>query len=68
MDHITLTGLDPHQLAELETRIKHQLEQRSARTGAFALTARTDTGGWYQLAMQHAAEIVALEFRLARGE
>lgn len=68
MDHITLTGLDPHQLAELETRINHELEQASARTGAYTLSVGTDTGGWYQLAMRAAADIVALEFRLARGE
>lgn len=68
MDHITLAGLDPHQLAELETRINHELEQRSAQIGARNLAAGADPGGWYQLAMQHAAEIIALEFSLARGE
>lgn len=68
MDHITLAGLDPHQLAELEQRIKATLEQRAAEIGAQNLAADTDTAGWYQLAMAHAAAIVALEFRLARGE
>jgi hypothetical protein len=68
MDHITLAGLDPHQLAELETRIKHELEKTSAQIGAQNIATDSDVGGWYQLAMGHAASIVALAFRQARGE
>ena len=68
MNHITLTGLDPDQLAELEQRIRHELEQSSAAHGAYALKADVDHGGWYQMAMAHAARIVALEIQLARGE
>ena len=68
MSHITLAGLDPHELAELEQRVKDQLEQRSARYSEVYGGTDVDQGNWYGLAMMQAAEVIALEFKLARGE
>ena len=60
--------LDPAALRALEDIIKDQLARRGAEIAAQNRDADVDAGRWYDLAMAHAAQIVALEFKLARGE
>ena len=68
MSHITLAGLDPHELAELEKRINAELDKKSARHTEVYGGTDVDQGNWYGLGLMHATQAIVLEFKLARGE